>query len=87
MIDYLGCEQIVDVFIVVLELWKNFWDVYLCDVKFYVFCGEFLVVVMIDDGYGMCVLDLFDCWLVIGMESKFLNIQFILVVDCNGLLI
>lgn len=60
------------------ELFKNVYDVYVDNVEVDYFCKEVLLVFW-DNGFGMIRYDFEIWWLMLGMESKFLNWKILLL--------
>jgi signal transduction histidine kinase len=74
-VDLLGKGQIADLPTAITELWKNGYDAYADNLKAELFLPgykglESPFFVISDDGTGMTKSDIFDKWLVLGVDSK-----------------
>ncbi|MFS1898604.1 ATP-binding protein [Vibrio cyclitrophicus] len=73
-LDHLGREQIADCPTAISELWKNAFDAYARNVSLHVISGDATVAAIVDDGHGMNQDEFINKWLVIGTESKKVNV-------------
>lgn len=83
-LDHLGREQIADCPTAISELWKNAFDAYARNVSLHVISGDSTVAAIVDDGHGMNQDEFINKWLVVGTESKKINVVTDLE-DRNGL--
>lgn len=74
-VDLLGKGQIADLPTAITELWKNGYDAYADNLTAEIFLAGYKglkspLFVISDDGTGMSNKDIFDKWLVLGVDSK-----------------
>lgn len=74
-VDLLGKGQIADLPTAITELWKNGYDAYADNLTAELFMSGYKgltspIFVISDDGMGMKQSDIFDKWLVLGVDSK-----------------
>ena len=72
VLDLLGLEQIADMPTAVSELFKNAYDAYADNVVLELFRQKQHAILW-DDGVGMSLDDVENCWLVVGTPSKKLS--------------
>lgn len=74
-VDLLGKGQIADLPTAITELWKNGYDAYADNLTAEIFLAGYKglrspLFMITDDGTGMSKTDIFDKWLVLGVDSK-----------------
>lgn len=74
-VDLLGKGQIADLPTAITELWKNGYDAYADNLTAEIFLAGYKglqspLFMITDDGTGMSKSDIFDKWLVLGVDSK-----------------
>lgn len=74
-VDLLGKGQIADLPTAITELWKNGYDAYADNLTAEIFLAGYKglqspLFAITDDGTGMSKSDIFDKWLVLGIDSK-----------------
>jgi len=69
VLDLLGLEQIADMPTAASELFKNAYDAYADNVSLELFQHKQHAILW-DDGIGMSIDDIENCWLVVGTPSK-----------------
>jgi signal transduction histidine kinase len=74
-VDLLGKGQIADLPTAITELWKNGYDAYADNLTAEIFLAGYKglqssLFLISDDGTGMSKNDIFDKWLVLGVDSK-----------------
>lgn len=74
-VDLLGKGQIADLPTAITELWKNGYDAYADNLTAEIFLTGYNglqspLFLITDDGTGMSKTDIFDKWLVLGVDSK-----------------
>ncbi|MBO7492798.1 MAG: ATP-binding protein [Bacteroidales bacterium] len=74
-VDLLGKGQIADLPTAITELWKNGYDAYADNLTAEIYLDGYKglqapIFIITDDGTGMSKDDIFDKWLVLGVDSK-----------------